>query len=171
MIPRQMTPFLIYSLSSVCWYISFLHFILRPSKFNSKESPLCIMLWNVSYTLTYKDDISKPVNIYIFFLRTIGQLLVCNMVCSQFDTNLALIPLTNTWSENNGASFSLKILYESLNTTTVLIIITANIFIVIAAKNSSGKNIYLMKMIRGIFRTHQTSKMERFAIITNAFSR
>ena len=45
--------------------------------------------------LQVKDNTFKAVNMDIFFLHKICQLLVCKMSCSQFDTNLAPIPWTS----------------------------------------------------------------------------
>ena len=53
MITRQMTViFLIYSMSSIRWYISFLYF--KTFKIQFYEVPIRIKLWPVKYTFTFQ---------------------------------------------------------------------------------------------------------------------
>ena len=84
MMARQMTPFFS-SLSVILLYISFL--FLKTFKIQFHDAPL-------SHYVLANDDFFKLVNTDILFLRKICQLLVYNIFCSQFDTNLAPILLT-----------------------------------------------------------------------------
>ena len=73
--------FSIYTLSSISWYISFLHFkiikiqiygVLLPPPPLSPLPFLCIMLWSVKVLLLHpKYDTFKTVKIDIFFLQKI----------------------------------------------------------------------------------------------------
>ena len=84
MMARQMTPF--FSSSSVIHlHISFL--FLKTFKIQFHGIPLL-------HYVPANDDTFKPVHTDILFLRKICQLLLYNIFCSQFDTNLAPILLT-----------------------------------------------------------------------------
>ena len=114
MITRQMTPFF----SSTLWTLSggiFCFCISRSSKFNFMGSPFSIIFWSVKCKLTCqvykiknlpaKYDTFKFVNIDIFFLSKICYLLVYDMFCSQFDTNL--VPIRRTKSMTNQLMFKM----------------------------------------------------------------
>ena len=96
MIGRQMTPYFLISLSSIRWYISFFHFRTFINHFYGV--PIRTMLWALvcNTHLHTKDNIFKPVKIYILSLQKIYyiEFLVYYMSYSQFDTNLAPIPWT-----------------------------------------------------------------------------
>ena len=92
---KQQNIYFIYYLSSICWFISFLHFNIFKIQFYGVPSfALCSGLQNTY--LHAKDDNFKPGNINILFLHKICQLLVYNMFHSHVNSNLAPIPCTRT---------------------------------------------------------------------------
>ena len=67
------------------------HFILA-FQFSSMGSTVCIMfLCGKIHLYTTKDDTFKPVNINAIFLNKICWLLVCNIICSQFNMGNATV--------------------------------------------------------------------------------
>ena len=103
---KQQNIYFIYYLSSICWFISFLHFnIFKIQFYGVPAFALCSGLLNTH--LHAKDDNFKPSNINILFLHKIYHLLVYNMFHSQIDSNLAPIPWTRTLKKlYNGHSSS-----------------------------------------------------------------